>query len=420
MHVFKFGGASVKNAKAVENVGKILKTRAPGPIVVVFSAMGKTTNALEAVLAKYLNQEDWQQALQKVAAYHDEIITQLFANSHPQLNQEVSELVQATQQFLAQNSPETAYGILYSEVVALGELVSSRIVSQYFTELGLVNQWADARNVIKTDHVFPEALVQWDATRALVNQKLTPWLKSHMVVTQGFIASNVSGQTTTLGREGSDFTGAVLANCLNAQSLTIWKDVPGVLNADPKLRSNTTLYEALSYQEAAEMTYYGAKVIHPKTIKPLAIKSIPLKVKCFDHPSQPGTVIHEEKPEKLVPAYIYKPMQCLISFKTVDFSFIDEEQLGTIFMALAEVGLKINLTQNSAISFSVCVDYEQLKIEQLIHLQKDKFHILYNTGLLLVTIKNYNQEAIEEYQRKSNKLLEQVSRSNYRVLLSGE
>ncbi len=276
--------------------------------------------------------------------------------------------------------------------------------------------WIDSREYIITDNNFRAAYVNWDNSQLEIN-KLNEVLDNSIILTQGFIGRGENGKTTTLGREGSDFSAAIFATCLNAKSVTVWKDVPGILNADPKLVADAELFNQLPYKEAAEMTYYGASVIHPKTIKPLANKNIPLYVRSFDHPDEPGTIIHDCELETLVATTIIKSNQCLVSFKVIDYTFINEDNLSLIFGELAKLDIKINIMQNSAISFSIVIDYRPDKIEVLLDHMKNHFEVRYNTGLLLTTIKNYQQYQVDEYRKGKKLLLEQISRNNYRALI---
>ena len=310
---------------------------------------------------------------------------------------------------------EGDYDMMYDQVVSVGEIVSTLILAAYLKKDFPV-EWIDARKYIRTDSTFREGKVQWIETEKKISE-LKNVLTSNIIVTQGFIGGDATGKTTTLGRDGSDYSAAVFASSLDADSVTIWKDVPGVMNADPKRLEGAIAFEELPFKEAAEMTYYGASVIHPKTIKPLANKSIPLYVKNFDDPSLHGTKIHECIVRNLPPLIVFKENQCLISCKVTDYTFIDEQRLSTIFQALAELNMKINLMQNSAISFSFCVDFRESKITSLIDVLSTQFEVYYNTGLTLITIKNYDNKTYSEYKRKPGIVLEQSSRSTLQILL---
>lgn len=416
MKVFKFGGASIKNAAAIRNMANIIERYRNENLVVVVSAMGKSTNALEQILNAQYHKQDTATLIQNLKAYHVDILDALFAEKHnvyALTNTIFSHLEDMLQQ-------PYSYDELYDQVVSCGELLSSTIVAEYLKANNLPIHWLDAREYVKTNQNFREGLVDWRLTEELIKHDVANIAKSKIVLTQGFIGSTDNGQTTTLGREGSDFTAAIFASALDAESVCVWKDVPGILNADPKLTSDAILFTELPYHEAAEMTYYGASVIHPKTIKPLANKHIPLLVKSFDHPEAPGTVIHDCTVKDLPPCTIVKNDQVLISFKVIDFTFVNEENLSLIFHELSVVDLKINIMQNSAISFSIVVDNQPIKIDKVIEALKPHFEIRYNTGLQLTTIKNYTPAKLKEYAKQENILLEQISRNNYRILTSPE
>lgn len=413
MKVFKFGGASVKNAEAVRNTASIIQSFSSEKLLVVVSAMGKTTNALERVVTSILRQQDSAAALKPLLDYHTEVLTQLFPTQHP-VYAKVEKVFGSCADISKQEMSEDQ---LYDQIVSLGELVSTHILTEYLNMQQVKATWLDAREYVFTDATYREGKVDWVKTKEAIAT-----LHSHgssLFVTQGFIGKSPEGFTTTLGREGSDFTAAIFASSLSAESVTIWKDVPGVMNADPKRLAAAVVFEELPFKEAAEMTYYGASVIHPKTIKPLANTGIPLLVKNFDDPSLPGTRIHECKVEELQPLIVFKDNQCLISCKVTDYTFIDEEQLSIIFKALSELDIKINLMQNSAISFSFCVDFRESKILKLIEKLQHHFEVYYNTGLTLITIKNYDEKAFDHYRKQQGVILEQSSRSTLQVLVRG-
>lgn len=412
MKVFKFGGASIKSAAGVRNVAAILKRYTKDELLVVVSAMGKTTNALEVIVTAGTTGKSFQQELLALHAYHSRIVSELFGDGSP-VQQELSYFFDEIQH---QAQLTGDIDMVYDQVVCQGELISSFIVSRYLQAQGFGAQLADARTYVATDATFREGKVDWQKTEKQI-AALAAVLKKKIVVTQGFIGSMPEGLTTTLGREGSDFTAAIFASCLDAESVTIWKDVPGVMNADPKRLPAATVFDELPFQEAAEMTYYGASVIHPKTIKPLANKGIPLLVKNFEDPTLPGTIIHECRVEKLSPLVVFKDNQCLISCKVTDYTFVSEEQMGYIFQALSEKDININVMQNSAISFSFCVDFRETKILPLVKYLGARFEVYYNTGLTLITVKNYDQKTSQEYRSLPGVLLEQSSRSTLQVLV---
>lgn len=414
MLVFKFGGASVKNADAVRNIVEILRFYKDKSLVVVISAMGKTTNALENVVnAKYYNQSELEKALNIVEEYHLEIMNCLFSDKNHKVFAEIDKLFTALK--------EQSYGIVsnnydyeYDQIVSYGELLSTVIVSNYINSVGIENTWQDIRDFVKTDNTYREAKVDWKVSGYLFNKFMYPQLNgvtSKIMITQGFIGGTTDNYTTTLGREGSDYTAAIIAHLLDAESVTIWKDVPGLLNADPKYFSKTVKIDEISYLDTIELSYYGATIIHPKTIKPLQNKNISLHVKSFIEPMQVGTVITEKvEKDKIIPSYIFKVNQMLLTIMPKDFSFIAEDNLSTIFGTFAKHNVKIHLMQNSAISFSVCIDNDDKKALLLIEeLQKD-YKIKYNTGLELITIRHYNQDTIDNVLEDKIILLEQKSR----------
>ncbi len=411
-NVFKFGGASVRQASAIRNVAAIVGPYADQRLVVVVSAMGKTTNALERIAASGGNGTGYTEELQQLKKYHQEVMLELFPLSHP---------IFATVEGIFGKIPALMKGKyspdqLYDQVVSLGELISTHIVAAYLAQEGLPVTWKDARFYIRTDDTYREGQVDWELTEMKIRE-LAPELDKGFVVTQGFIGGDPNGFTTTLGREGSDYTAAIFGSCLGAVNVTIWKDVPGVMNADPKRIPEALPFAELPFREAAEMTYYGATVIHPKTIKPLANRGIPLLVKCFDNPSLEGTRIHETQVHQLPPLIVFKENQCLISCSVTDYTFVDEHQLSFIFQAVSRQNLKINVMQNSAITFSFCVDFREDNVLALIAELSDQFKVYYNTGLTLITVKNYDENAYAKYRGLSGVILEQASRSTLQVLV---
>ncbi len=412
MKVFKFGGASLKDAEGIRNVASIIGSYTPGSLVVVVSAMGKTTNSLEKILHQFRTSSDYHLELDALRNYHHDVMHGLFQPSHVAFAD--VELMFTDLEF--QLKKPGAYDQVYDQVISKGELISSVIVNRYLIESGFSSHWLDARQYIHTDSTFREGKVDWSATN-LKMQYLKLSIDNQIFITQGFIGITEDGLTTTLGREGSDFSAAIFASCLDAESVTIWKDVPGVMSADPKRLPNAHIFAELPFKEAAEMTYYGATVIHPKTIKPLANKGIPLLVKNFIDASLPGTKIHECIVENIPPLIVFKDNQCLISCKVTDYTFVSEQQMSIIFNILTELNIRINVMQNSAISFSFCIDFRESKVMALIEkLQKD-FEVYYNTGLTLITIKNYDEATFDNYRKSSNVLLEQSSRSTLQVLI---
>jgi len=415
MKVFKFGGASVKDVAGVKNVAFILQSFARHPILIVVSAMAKTTNALERTLNLFRSGDDHTAELTTLKHFHARIMQELFGEHHPVFGR-VTGLFNELEQKLNRDDP---YDEVYDQVVSYGELISSVIVHHYLLEQKLPSEWVDARDYIRTDDTFREGKVNWDATCAAIQPLTASLEQGRLIITQGFIGRTREGRTTTLGRDGSDFTAAIFASCLKADSVTIWKDVPGVMNADPKRISTATVFTELPFQEAAEMTYYGASVIHPKTIKPLATHGIPLFVKSFDDPSLPGTKIHECHVRDLPPLIVFKENQCLVSCKVTDYTFMTEDHLRRVFSILTELNIGINVMQNSAISFSFCFDFRESKLRALLKKLQPDFEIYYNTGLTLITVKNYDPETFERYRSHDGILLEQSSRSTLQLLLRG-
>ncbi len=414
MKVFKFGGASLRSAPGIRQVGKIL-ANTPLPLVVVVSAMGKTTNLLEHIHSAASRNLSFSSMLEESKTYHIDIIRELIEDPGSTVNLINYEFDALTESFRKPLPSDAVYDL----VVSKGEVVSSIVVAHYLESRGLPVHWIDARKLIVTDQTFREGKIDWTKTEERIRMSLQG-IDDKIIITQGFIGGTENGLTTTLGREGSDFSAAIFASCLNASSVTIWKDVPGVMNADPKRLSAAVVFDELPFREAAEMTYYGASVIHPKTIKPLANKGIPLLVKNFDDPELPGTRIHECMVRELPPLIVFKENQCLISCKVTDYSFVNEQQLFTIFHALHELDIRINLMQNSAISFSFCIDFRENKIMALLERLQQHFEVYYNTGLTLVTIKNYDPETFESYRKKPGVILEQSSRSTLQVLLRNQ
>jgi aspartate kinase len=398
---FKFGGASVKDADSVRNVAAILKKYVPKNLVVVVSAMGKTTNLLEKVLnAWYGNDERLHSYIQELIAYHQAIIIALFPDKKHPVHFSTDLLFGELEGNLS-TPPSLDYDFDYDQIVCFGELISTTIISEYLVSEGFNCRWFDVRGLIRTDSSWRSAKVDWETTGKLINQEVSVFFdddtSTHAIaLTQGFLGATPEGATTTLGREGSDYTAAIFAHALRADEMVIWKDVPGLLNADPKYFSVTQRLSSISYLEAIELAYYGATVIHPKTIKPLQNKDIPLRIKSFLDPDSEGSLIHHNtSADSLIPSFIFKVDQVLISISPRDFSFIDERNLSEILAVFASNSVHISLMQNSAISFSVCVDYNQRRLEQLFSVLEKKYKIRYNTKLELITIRHYDQATID-------------------------
>ncbi len=413
MKVFKFGGASIKSAEAIRNMCLIVKAHCNEKLVVVVSAMDKTTNQLERILEAKNNDYDYSDELNSLENYHANIARDLGENF--QSESSIDDIFHELRGVLKEDFDSQAEA--YDQIISFGELLSSRIIYTYLKTVVPNFSFVDIRTIIRTDSQFRDAQVNWDITTANSKSKLAEDLKSNSILTQGFIGADSRGNTTTLGREGSDFTGAILASILGAKSLTVWKDVPGILNADPKKLQDTIKFDDISYEEAAEMTYYGAKVIHPKTIKPLANKGIPLYVRPFLSPSEKGTCIHDVHVHKPHPSIIFKENQTLLSFRVDDFTFINEKNLTQILHAFTLSNIRINLMQNSALSFSVCIDTNPIKLEELNRHLGGSFSIFYNDKLLLITIQNYDEESIRLMSSEREILLEQRSRQNFQLVV---
>lgn len=417
MIVYKFGGASVCDAASVQNVSRILQQTKTEHLIVVQSAMGKVTNLLERIWAAWCDGHPSVQLVEEFENYHLDIADEL--RLKPRAIERLEALFSEMREVLATPAGGN-HALAYDRVVAFGELVGTRLVHAWLEQEGHPVEWLDARHLIITDSAHRNAIVDWERSR-----KGAEILQAHLAVgerkillTQGFIARSAIGNTTTLGREGSDYTAAIMAFLLNAESVTIWKDVPGMLNADPKWFNNTIQIQEVSFREAIELSYYGASVIHPKTIKPLQNRNIPLYVKSFKDPAHPGTIIRGEgnlKPE--VPLYIFKPDQMLISISPRDFSFIIESNLRDIFEALSDVGITVNLMQNSAISFSVCVDNDDRRVGAFIQLMQGSYMVKYNKGVELWTIRHYDGDTAKKLTKGKELLLEQRSRHTLRMVV---
>lgn len=416
MIVFKFGGASVKDAEGVINLQKVIKTTGEKNLVVVVSAMGKMTNQLEKVVDYYFtNPEEVKASIASVYDFHFTIISELFSNtSHPVFSK-ILRLVQEITSFLEKNKSND-HAFVYDQVVSFGELLSTTIISEYLSEKGMKSIFLDVRNCIKTNTNYRDALVDWNATQKNILAEVN---KTGITITQGFISSeSVHNFTTTLGREGSDYTAAIFAYCLNAQNVTIWKDVPGVLNADPRHFKSTQLLHHISYREAIELAFYGATVIHPKTLQPLQRKEIPLFVKSFYNPIDAGTCVGKGVTlDPLVSCFILKKNQVLISLSSLDFSFMMEDNIADVFKLLHQYKMKVNLIQNSAISFSVCVDNKYDKLELLLSKLRETFLVSWNENVTLYTIRHSNSSEIKNLLKGKEMLLKQESRETVQLVV---
>ena len=414
MKIYKFGGASIKDADGINNVFKVLQTVGYQDVLLVVSAMGKTTNALETVVKDYFEKSSaLQSSIQEVKKYHNQILMDLFDDeSHPAfltINSHFADL----DYFLSHNKSPN-YNFVYDQIVSFGEIISTTILSFFINHQGIETQWIDVRNFIKTDATYRDAEVDWEITQKNIAKNIK---KKALNITQGFLGSDANGFTTTLGREGSDYTAAIFAYCLNAQSVTIWKDVPGVMNADPRYFENAQLLNQISYREAIELAFYGASVIHPKTLQPLQKKEIPLFVKSFINPVLAGTSVSKGQDlEPLLPCFIVKKNQLLVSLSSIDFSFIMEENISEIFKLLHEFKMKVSLIQNSAISFSICVEDKFSNFETLKNLLAKKFKVTYNKNVSLYTIRHFDDKATAIVELNKTVLLKQVSRNTMQIV----
>lgn len=414
MRIFKFGGASVKDADGVKNVFDVLQKVGHEEVLIIISAMGKTTNALEIVIKNYFEKStEFHASLQDVRKYHNQILLDLFEDEEHDVFFAVNNHFADLEYFLRSNKSPN-YNFVYDQVISFGELVSTTIVSYYFNEKGLKNNWLDVREFIKTDANYRDANVDWEQTQKLISKGVK---KKSINITQGFIGSDENNFTTTLGREGSDYTAAIFAYCLSAESVTIWKDVPGVMNADPRYFENAVLLNQISYREAIELAFYGASVIHPKTLQPLQKKEIPLFVKSFINPLLPGTSVSKGADlEPKVSCFIVKKNQLLLSLSSIDFSFIMEENISEIFSLLHKFKIKVSLIQNTAISFSVCIEDKFGNFNELKALLSKKFKVSYNENVSLYTIRHFTKEAAEMVEKDKVVLLKQTSRETMQIV----
>lgn len=415
MKVFKFGGASIKSANAIKNVAKILNSQDLSNCLLVISAMGKMTNAFEKITDAYFNndQEKLTESIDFTSNFHLKIINNLFAENHV-IHQKITVLFRQLVRFLTQNKSRN-YDYLYDQIVSYGELLSTTIVSDYLNEIKIHNNWVDVREIIITDAVFRDATVNWQETEKRIKAKVD---FSKLTIVQGFIGGDLNGNTTTLGREGSDFTAGIFAYCLDAESLTIWKDVLGVLNADPREFKEVQLLEHISYEETIEMAFYGASVIHPKTIKPIQNKKIPLIVRSFKNLNSPGTKVSEGVTlEPTIPCFIVKKNQVLVSISSLDFSFIVEENISDIFKLFHKYQLKVNLIQNSAISFSVCVDNNLNHFDLFYNEIKNMYKVSFVKNVDLFTVRYFTENSLEGIYKLGTSLVTQINKNTAQIII---
>lgn len=422
MKVFKFGGASVKSANAVKCVAEIIKSYKNDNIMIVLSAMGKMTNALENITHSYFYKEnDLIDKYNLFIEYHYDIIKELFVSQSSKIYKEFKELKELLNQKLSK-SPSPNYDFEYDQIVPYGELISTLILNNYLNENGINCRLYDARGLIKTDNKYREAKVDWDLTIGTIQLHVFPYFLENeenrkIALTQGFIGGAAYNYSTTLGREGSDYTAAIFAYALKATEAVIWKDVPGILNADPRFFNEVKKVDNLTYADAIELAYYGASVIHPDTIKPLRNKKIPLYVKSFIEPDKTGTEIHENVINNNETFFIIKPEQIVLSISPKDFSYIAEKSIIDIFTILESFKIRVNAMQTSAIGLSICINYNKFRIDSLLSVLRENYKVKYNENLVLITIRNYNSEAINKVKAGKKVILEQISRLNYQVIL---
>ncbi|QQR98306.1 MAG: aspartate kinase [Sphingobacteriales bacterium] len=414
--VFKFGGASVKDASGIKNVASIVEKNDGKNLIIVVSATGKTTNALEEVVEAYFNKTgNAKEKFDIVKQNHLQICKELFDDKNDVFNQ--LQNVFSEVEWQLEEDRMDSYNYVYDQIVSQGEMLSSIILSAYIKQIGIKNSWLDVRDIIKTDDTYREAVVDWIKTAELTNDKVVPMLKDNVIVTQGFLGCTPENCTTTLGREGSDYTAAIFANLINAEHQTIWKDVPGVMNGDPRVFDDAVFLEQISYNEAVEMTFYGATVIHPKTIKPLQNKNIPLHVRSFIHPEGVGTIVGNTDQSKLPPIRIVKNNQSLMMFTTKDFSFIQEDILASVFRAFSKANLKLNMMQQGAISFEAVVENNKEKIQKVAHFLQENFNIETQENLSILTIRHYNDEAVAKHTASKNIILTQKTPTTFQCLV---
>ena len=419
MKVFKFGGASINTAERIVNTGEIFRHYAGEKLLVIISAMGKTTNALEKVVNAFYEgrSEDALQLFDDVKQIHLQTLRYLIKINGQKAEGQLKDLFTEVE-WLLHDKPVRGYDYYYDQVVCSGELMSTSFVSNYLNEAGIKNKWIDVRDIVRTDNNFRDAAIDWDFTREKVQSAISPLFDEYdIVITQGFIGATDENESTTLGREGSDFSAAIFANLLEAESQTIWKDVEGVMNADPKAFPDAQVIASLSYREVVEMAYYGAQVIHPKTIKPLRNKNIPLYVRCFLDPKLPGTVISDKIMHGLPPIIVIKKDQVLMELSSKDFSFVEEKPISQLHEMFDEIRIRPNLSQNGAVSLVCCLDDQPEKIEQLALAASAIFDVQLEKNLTLLTVRHYDDATVDALTKGKTILLEQKTTETIQVLM---
>ncbi len=418
MKVFKFGGASIKDAASIRNVVGIIKKYGTDAPLVVVSASGKTTNALERVVQAYVEQNGKAMSeLNQVKAHHQGLLQELFqeARHHP-IFDEVSDLF-IDIEWILEEEPHDPYDYLYDQIVSVGELLSTKIVAAFLNKEGVKTQWLDVRDCILTDNTYRDANVDWEATKKRIQSKVPPLRAEGIVLTQGFLGVTSENFTTTLGREGSDYTAAIFSYCLNAESMSIWKDVAGVLTGDPRVFDDVVLMEKISYQEAIEMTYYGAQVIHPKTLRPLQNKQIPMYVRSFVNPEGVGTVVSSEKISNYPPVIVLKRRQALLKIVSKSFYFVDELRFSKLFAIFAKHRIKVNMTQNTALAFSVCIDHDPRKVETLLAELEEEYKCELISDLKLITIRHTTPAMLDRFAKGRRLFLEERIRNTTQLVM---
>jgi len=405
MQILKFGGASIKNSTNIKKVAEIINTIDYSNTIIIVSAIDKTTNAFENIIELYLDDSDeFKNSINELHDFHIKILNELFTENHAIYKIIKEDFMEIYNFFKKNKSPN--YNFIYDQIISYGEILSSKILNEYLNTIGIKSSFKDVRELIKTDSYYRNSNINWEVTKKNI---LAANFNPNITLTQGFIASNEDNFTTTMGREASDYTAAVFAYCLSANSVTIWKDVDGILNADPKKFKNTVLLEKISYDEAIELAFYGASVVHPKTIQPLQKKEIPLFVKSYNNPNAIGTCVSKSKelfPK--IPCYILKENQILMSISSLDFSFTINDKTKSILNLLSNYKIKINLTQNSAISLTLCVDDDYNNIDKLTNELKSNFKIHIEKKLKLYTVRNLEKKSIDQFKKGKYIIIEQL------------
>ena len=416
--VFKFGGASLRETAGIENVANILQKYKDESLVIIVSAMGKTTNALEEVIHSYFRQDGKAaELLHDIKVRHYELMANLLDKTDEAYIGVNDIFVEA--EWVIEDEPQDTFDYVYDQIIGVGELVSSKIVAAYLNKKGLTTHWLDAREVVRTDETWRESIILWDETIEKVQKKVKPVLnKGGFVLTQGFIGSSKDNATTTLGREGSDYSAAIFAHCLDAEGMYIWKDVKGVLNGDPRIFQNTVLLEHISFDEAVEMTYYGATVVHPRTIQPLMTKNIPLHVRSFVQPDIPGTVISGEvKHIKYPPILMTERKQVFLKLRNKDFTFLVEPHIRDLFAVFSQFAIFVNLLQNSGSYFYVSITEAPERMNDLMHELQERFHLEQTNGVDLITIRHYTTKIIEELKIGKTVVFEKTIPDTYQMVV---